>query len=206
MNRPLLISDCDEVLLHMVRHFRDWLDDHHGIDFAFQHREFTDAMRHRATGDAVEQQQMWELLNSFFDSEMARQTLAPHVINAFDAIDEIANIVILTNLLDRHREGRIEQLERHGIRHRVICNQGGKGAAVAQLIDEYGPSATVFVDDIPIHHESVAKHAPDVWRVHMIAEPEMAATREKAPAAHVRIDDWQQALPWILDRFDGKPA
>ena len=28
MSRPLLITDCDEVLLHMVSHFADWLDDH----------------------------------------------------------------------------------------------------------------------------------------------------------------------------------
>ena len=25
MKRPLLITDCDEVLLHMVSHFRTWL-------------------------------------------------------------------------------------------------------------------------------------------------------------------------------------
>ena len=29
MSRPLVVTDCDEVLLHMVRHFRDWLDDDH---------------------------------------------------------------------------------------------------------------------------------------------------------------------------------
>ena len=26
MNRPLLISDCDEVLFHMVRHFAEWVE------------------------------------------------------------------------------------------------------------------------------------------------------------------------------------
>src|SRR3546814_4468973 len=31
------------------------------------------------------------------------------------------------------------------------------------------PSA-VFVDDLPMHHASVAKHAPGIWRLHMIAE------------------------------------
>ena len=31
--RPLLITDCDEVLLHMVRHFGTWLGEAHGIDF-----------------------------------------------------------------------------------------------------------------------------------------------------------------------------
>ncbi len=40
MNRPLLITDCDEVLLHMVSHFDAWLDEAHGIDFAFESGDF----------------------------------------------------------------------------------------------------------------------------------------------------------------------
>ena len=31
--RPQLITDCDEVLLHMVRHFGVWLGETHEIDF-----------------------------------------------------------------------------------------------------------------------------------------------------------------------------
>ena len=31
--KGLLICDCDEVLLHMVRHFGRWLDEAHDIDF-----------------------------------------------------------------------------------------------------------------------------------------------------------------------------
>ena len=44
MSRPLLITDCDEVLLHMVAHFGAWLDEAHDLDFALdqqaQLREF----------------------------------------------------------------------------------------------------------------------------------------------------------------------
>ncbi|MEA3040839.1 MAG: hypothetical protein QOC65_328, partial [Sphingomonadales bacterium] len=32
MSRPLLITDCDEVLLHMLVHFGEWLDEAHGCD------------------------------------------------------------------------------------------------------------------------------------------------------------------------------
>ena len=32
-SRPLLISDCDEVLLHMAVPFRNWLDEAEGIEF-----------------------------------------------------------------------------------------------------------------------------------------------------------------------------
>ena len=45
MTRPLVVTDCDEVLLHMVRHFRDWLGAEHGIEFLLQGRR-------RRTADA----------------------------------------------------------------------------------------------------------------------------------------------------------
>jgi hypothetical protein len=101
----------------------------------------------------------------------------------------------------------VAQLERFGIAHRVECNQGGKGAPVARLVAEHGAPVTVFVDDLPQHHESVARHAPDVWRLHMIAEPALAGGIPAAPHAHARIDDWRVAEDWIAARFEaGVPA
>ena len=38
MNRPLLITDCDEVLLHMVSHFDDWLGEAGGGRFLKRER------------------------------------------------------------------------------------------------------------------------------------------------------------------------
>ncbi|WP_204283182.1 hypothetical protein, partial [Klebsiella pneumoniae] len=73
---------------------------------------------------------------------------------------------------------------------------------VLRLIEEYRPSVTVFVDDLAVHHESVAKHAPQVFRLHMVAEPSLAPSVARAPHAHARIDDWREALGWIEARFD----
>ena len=42
--RPLVISDCDEVLLHMVAPFRDWLGEVHGIDFSMKDNDFGKAL------------------------------------------------------------------------------------------------------------------------------------------------------------------
>jgi hypothetical protein len=74
---------------------------------------------------------------------------------------------------------------------------------VLELIEATRPSAVVFIDDLAVHHESVAKHAPGVWRLHMIAEPRLAAHTPPARHAHVRIDDWAEATPWILARLTG---
>jgi hypothetical protein len=207
MKRPLLISDCDEVLLHMVRHFGEWLGDAHDIDFTPSSWELAKNMRRRGTGAPVEREEMMSFLGGFFPHQMGRQTLVPHAREALAAIAEVADIVILTNLQDDCRVHRIEQLSAFGIEHRVECNQGPKGGPVAALVAEHGNPVTVFIDDLPHHHESVAELAPHVHRLHMVAEPALAPGVPPAPAAHARIDDWTQALPWITQRFaDGRPA
>lgn len=207
MSRPLLICDCDEVLLHMVRHFADWLGEAHDIDFTYGSWELAKNMRRRNDGPPLTQAEMFGYLGGFFPSEMHRQTLVPHAREALATLSEAADIVILTNLEDQCRTHRVDQLSAFGIAHRVECNQGGKGAPVARLVAEHGDPVTVFVDDLPMHHQSVAEHAPGVWRLHMISEPELAPGVPPAPAAHARIDNWPEAQAWIAARFaDGRPA
>lgn len=201
MNRPLLITDCDEVLLHMVSPFSQWLDEAHAIDFSLATGDFSKAMTRRSDGSRVSDLEIWPLLDGFFENEMHRQKLVPHAGRALKRIDAEADIVVLTNLKDDVREGRVQQLAALGIHHRVVCNQGGKGTPVRALMDEFRPSVAVFVDDLPQHHDSVAIAAPEVWRLHMVAEPMIAGVIPAAPQAHARIDDWNDALPWILERM-----
>ncbi|WP_177200167.1 HAD family hydrolase [Sphingomonas rubra] len=198
--RPLLITDCDEVLLHMVRHFRTWLDEAHQIDFEIGAGDFATSIRRR-DGVALERERMWELLGGFFPAEMARQTLVPHAAEALASLAGQADIVVLTNLTDGCNQARVDQLAAFGIHHRVVTNQGGKGGPVAALVAEHGDPVTVFVDDLAVHHDSVARHAPGVHRLHMVSDETLAAAMPAAPAAHARIDDWREAEGWIAARF-----
>jgi hypothetical protein len=204
MNRPLLITDCDEVLLHMVAHFGAWLDEAHQIAFAFESGSFGGAMTVKATGEVVPEDRVWPLLGEFFRGEMHRQTIVPGAAEALGRISEIADIVILTNLGDEAHPWRVEQLARHGIAHEVVCNSGGKGVPARAIIGRYGASRTAFVDDLPVHHASVAKHAPEVHRLHMIAEPRLAPAIPPAEKAHARIDDWPTATEWLIERLTGQ--
>lgn len=199
--RPLLITDCDEVLLHMVSHFRDWLDEAHSIDFAFETGKFDEALVDRTSGLALGRERVWPLLGDFFETEMHRQTLAPGALEALGRIGEVADIVILTNLPDLAHPWRVEQLASHGIAHEVVCNSGGKGVPARAIIERLRATTAAFVDDLPVHHASVAKHAPDVHRLHMVAEPRLAPAVPTAPAAHARIDDWPTACEWLLERL-----
>ena len=206
MSRPLLITDCDEVLLHMLGHFADWVDEAHGLSFALDAPGFREALRHKDTGAPVGEERIWPLLDGFFDTEMHRQNIVPGAAEALAEIAKVADVVILTNVGDDYHASRVAQLEAFDIRHRVLCNRGGKGPPARELIEELKPSVTVFIDDLAVHHESLAKHAPQVWRLHMIAEPRVAAHMPPAPHAHARIDEWSEARGWILDRFNEGPA
>lgn len=209
MSRPLVISDCDEVLLHMVAPFRDWLGEHHDIDFTIASNDFSQALRRKGSGELVEGAEIWRLLNLFFDTEMDRQMPIAGAIEGIGTLAEQADVVVLTNLMDHRLEHRAEQLRKHGVHVRVFTNQGPKGPALQAILDEYRPSRAAFIDDIANHHGSVAEVAPHVARLHLCGEPLLAphiACAHQLGHAHARIDTWDLALPWLLNTLHGDQA
>ncbi len=205
MSKPLFVTDCDEVLLHMVTHFADWLHEAEDIHFDLENGGFEGALTRTENGTKVKPEEIWPLLGGFFDTEMPRQTVIPGAREALDEIAKIADIVILTNLTDARNQDRREQLKALGMDYPVVTNQGEKGPPLKKIIDEYAPSTALFVDDLPMHHKSAALHAPECWRLHMIGEEKLApqvACAHKARHAHNRIDTWADALPWILEKLE----
>lgn len=206
MNRPLIITDCDEVLLHMVVPLRDWLDAEHGIHFDFHSQGFGDALRHKESGEPVEQALIWTLLTAFFESEMHRQTPINGAIEAMARLSGMADIVVLTNIGEAQHGLRVTQLKSHGLHHPVFWNRGGKGPKLTEIVAARRPSVTLFIDDLAENHASVASHAPDVWRLHFIGEPQIAPQIPACAQAHARIDDWPAAEAWIEARIAQGPA
>jgi hypothetical protein len=209
MSRPLIVSDCDEVLLHMVAPFRDWLGESQGVTFKMDNADFSKALRYTQSGELVPPEQIWSLLNKFFDTEMYRQQAIAGAVAGINAIGKDADVVILTNLNDHRRDMRARQLADVGINARVFTNQGPKGPALRAILDEYNPSRALFIDDLPQHHDSVSQLTPDVIRLHLCGEPLLAPhidCAHQAGHAHARIDDWEAALPWILEQIHGEDA
>ena len=52
MARPLIISDCDEVLLHMIVPFGEWLEETQPVSFKLVGNDFSKAIRDKQTGEA----------------------------------------------------------------------------------------------------------------------------------------------------------
>lgn len=205
MSRPLIISDCDEVILHMVAHFKEWLEEGDEITFNLEGNNFATAMRWRENGEVLPPEEIWRYLGKFFDTEMDRQLPIAGAVNGINRLSEEADVVILTNLVDKRRDHRAEQLQSHGINARVFTNQGPKGPALRAIIEEYSPSRAIFIDDLAQHHRSVSEEVPHVKRLHLCGEPTIAPhidCAHEAGHAHARIDQWSEALPWLLGELE----
>lgn len=201
MNRPLVITDCDEVLMHMVVPFAEWVDAEHGVIFRIEDASFANALKRKECGTPLEAAEVWPLLDGFFRTEMTRQYPIAGALAAMAAIGAEADIVVLTNVGPEHQQARTRQLALHDFHAPVIGSRGGKGEPVRRLIEQYRPSVAVFIDDLAGHHQSVAHEAPDVWRLHLVGESAIADKIAPSPYAHARIDDWKEAQCWILARL-----
>lgn len=205
MSRPLIVSDCDEVLLRMVAHFKSWLEESQDVTFHLQGSDFANAMRWRETGEALQQEDIWRMLGSFFDTEMHRQDPISGAVDAMCRLQADADVVVLTNLTDERRDARARQLMDHGIETRVFTNQGPKGPALQAIIEEYRPSRTIFIDDLAQHHRSASEVIPGLTSLHLCGEPSIAPhipCAHQAGHAAARIDRWEDALPWLLNEME----
>ena len=201
MNRPLIISDCDEVLLHMVAPFKNWLEGSQGVSFHLEGHNFAEALRWQQSGELLAKPDVWKMLGLFLHSQMP----IAGAIEGINTLAENADVVVLTNIPDSHRDLRAAQLEAVGINARVFTNQGPKGPALKAIIEEYAPTRALFIDDLAQHHASVAEITPHVTRLHLCGEPMIAHAIDcahKAGHAHSRIDRWDEALPWLLERLE----
>ncbi|MFM5885276.1 MAG: HAD family hydrolase [Novosphingobium sp.] len=204
MARPLIISDCDEVLLHMIVPFGEWLEETQPVSFKLVGNDFGKAIRDKTTGEPIPPEEIWHYLGLFFDNEMGRQTPIAGAVGAINTLKDHADVVVLTNLSDKHNAARRQQLLDHGIDVRVFTNQGPKGPALQAILDEYQPSHAVFIDDLAQHHGSAADMVPHIDRLHLCGEPTLAphiTCGFEAGHAHARIDTWEHALPWLLSRL-----
>ncbi len=201
--RPLIISDCDGVLVEFARPFTDYLLVEHRLTLTLETFALAGNIRD-AAGNVLPVADFPPLLQGFFTTHMPQQRAVPGAVESLARLADYCDVVVLTNIADIHADTRTSVLRQLGMPFRVMSNQGAKGPAIRALLEEFQPSAAVFIDDLPPNHSSAAKLAPEVHRLHMVAEHDLRHLIPPAPDAHARIDDWADALPHIESHITAK--
>ena len=198
--RPLLISDADEVLFAFMDGFERHLHDN-AKSFSWASFRLNGNIIDDETDEPVEPQAVRSLVYSFF--ERHTRTLAA-VDKAADCLDHLSRrlqIVVLSNIWPEFRCDRAYALRTCGMPYPIIANHGSKAPAVAHLASRTnGP--VFFVDDIPMHHRDVSEIAADIIRIHYVSNARLAALLGVAQDCHYSARDWHGIRDYIDGRLD----
>ncbi|MEC9471182.1 MAG: hypothetical protein VYE69_20475 [Pseudomonadota bacterium] len=195
-NRPLIICDVDEVILHLIAHLEDYL---YARDLAFLKYEYrlTGNIGRRDNGEPLSSDDVRRLLLEFFDEVSHRQDMVPGAGDALNALAQQWDVILLTNLPGGHNKPvREKLLTGLGITFPLLTNSGPKGGAVAAL-SRGRPEPVVFIDDSPTNHTSVNATLPSAVQIQFIADARFLQTTEKAGYIDLLSSDWQETAAFI---------
>ena len=191
-SRPLIISDADEVLLRFMAQLEHFLEKR-GLWIDLGNFAINGNIKSLETNEPVE---FPDLIDTFFDAETRDIQPTEGAAQSLETLAARAQIIVLTNLPAKNKQERIDNLNAHGMDYPVIVGSGAKGPAVAWLSARIS-APVFFLDDIPHNVDSVAEHAPEVRRIHFVADPRLAKLIGPAKGATTRIDVWNEAYDWI---------
>lgn len=199
-DRPLVISDADEVLLQFMRQFEIYLD-RNDMWIDLSSFRLQGNIKYKGSDEAVDMTNR-NIIDDFFAAETLNFSPVEGAAEALNALSKEAQIIILTNLPLAQKSERQINLSKHGMDYPVIVGSGLKGPAVKSLGEKIN-APLFFLDDIPHNINSVAEYVPTSGRIHMIADPRLSKLIGAAEGASARIDQWQEAQAWILDKLTG---
>ncbi|MFA5121848.1 hypothetical protein [Zavarzinia sp.] len=193
--RPLVITDADEVLFLFLQGFEAYLEDNgHYLDLSSF--ALVGNIKNAATEEMAPVEMAKALLDGFFAERTESMTPVPGAAEALAALALKAQILVLSNLPEGSRKARERALAAAGMPYPIVANVGLKGPVVRHLADLV-QAPVYFLDDIPHNHTSVAQAAPDVQRVHFVADPRLARLIGPAEHCHHRVDDWAEVRALI---------
>lgn len=203
-DRPLLVCDVDEVVMHFLSAFESFLGES-GLWLDPASFALNGNVRRVEDNAPVPAEDLGDIITRFF-TERARR-LEP-IAGAQAALSDLARraqVVLLSNIPAAFRADRLANLADHGIDFPLLVNKGPKGPAVRSLIEGHG-HAVVFVDDVPGYVTSVAEHCPGVHLVHFLQDRRFARHVGPLACGSFRTDNWREAHGHILELFSREGA
>lgn len=197
--RPLIISDADEVLVAFMAAFERYLEDQ-GYYFDWSGFRLTGAVRRQSDRELLPAEEVHAALLGFYDECTEKLEPVPGAVEALDALSRRAQVVVLSNLPAAYGAARRRALAAQGMAYPLIVNEGPKGPAV-RLLARSVDAPVFFLDDSPNHLKSVADHAADVRLLHFVHDQRLAGLIGPAPASHHRTDTWAEARAVIEDHL-----
>jgi hypothetical protein len=188
--RPLLAVDCDEVLVHLSEHLAGWLPTI-GFRMHLTRYQLEGSIFPAGSDVPVPFDDCLRMIDRFFAEETLNQRPVPGAVEALARLSGEVQVIVLTNVPRHARQLRRRNLAELGMAYPMVENAGGKGKALGWLANRV-QAPVAFVDDSLKQHESAARRAPDVTRIHFVGASHLRRILPESPAAHHRVEGWTE--------------
>lgn len=186
-NRPLIISDVDEVILNFVQPFKNYLD-FNGYNLRTETYKLTGNVFAKGSDIPTAGPDVFKMLSHFFVTQHEWQDLVDGALPALNRLSEHFDIVLLTAMPHAHRNERTKFMQNIGVNFPILTVESDKGHSVAHLAQ--GRPGAVFIDDLAHNHVSVAEHSPDTHLFQYMAFREFDGPLPVPPLQTQYHEDW----------------
>lgn len=197
--QPLLVCDIDEVVLHFVAPFEAYLA-HQGMHLLKTSFSLAGNIIDSATGTPLSSQTVSALALRFHEHYVDQQPIIDDAKQVLHALSSHFQIVFLTNVAEELTLRRIVHLNTLGLNFPLLQNVGSKAQIVAELAAST-TSATIFIDDLPMHHLKVKVTSPEVFCIHFMADCDFRKIAEITPSVAEKAENWQEIKNLCLEKY-----
>ncbi|WP_105401037.1 hypothetical protein [Neorhizobium sp. T7_12] len=203
-DRPLVVCDIDDVVLHFVAPFQDFLrgEGHELLPRSFR---LTGNIVSAETRTALEPVQVRRLIEAFFEAQENWQIPTELVVQTLQTLSDDADVVFLTAMPPRYRDHRRRLLDQIGLTFPLIASEEPKGPIV-QRLHAGRPLPCVFIDDMARNLHSVRDHVAECLVLHMMPDSPLHLLAPKPDEGIVRATDWTHAAGLIRHHIQTKAA
>jgi hypothetical protein len=200
--RPLILCDVDEVVVHFLRGFEGWLDQN-GLWLDPASFALNGNIRHKTTNQPLEEEKVGPAIMGFFEDLTHQLEAIDGAVPALNALSEHADIVMLTNLPSQFRDARVTNLQSHGLEFPVVTNSGPKGPAISTIAAEHS-APVVFIDDHTGYLKSASQHLASTHLIHFMQDERFGRYVAHEDFIHHRTDNWPDAHKFIAGVVTGQ--
>lgn len=194
-HKPLIVCDVDEVVVHFIRAFEQWLEEH-GCWLDPASFALNGNVKRRSDNMPIPVEELQAHFAGFLSQRTASFEEIENASRSLRQLSEIADVIMLTNMPHEYYDARVQNLTSLGMDYPVVVNTGHKGPAMAE-ITAASAAPVIFIDDTPSNVLSVRETLPEVHVVHFMQDPRFGRHCGPIEGISLRSDNWNETADHI---------
>jgi len=196
-NKPLLISDADEVILNFVQAFETYLNSI-GLYYDLSSYALFGNIKKIKENIAIENDQITKHITDFYNLHTEEISFVNESIKYLGKIknDLDCQIIVVSNLPHHNREKREISFRKNGLDFPIISNSGLKGLTIKEIAKNQ-KNKIFFIDDISANLLSAHNEVDGIKLIHYISDKRLEKLASTPKEVDFKAKDWKEIYNYL---------